>query len=181
MVAQTVGEILENRVTLDVEGIDRMYLNLYQPMLQTGGGVASFFKAHRGAKVASTVLMAPMTHAFVRAIEKFAKKEQIDLIPLPKGERKDDIAQQYLKGFKGNEGVLFIGKAQEKYSAFRMVKKISEHTGAPYPWLMRSSVMCNQYYFYLLDEDFGPMFIKFGSYFPYTARVCINGHEYAKC
>ncbi len=77
--------------------------------------------------------------------------------------------------------MLFIGKAQEKYSAFPMIKKISGHTGKPYPWLMRSSVMCNQYYFYLLDEDFGPMFIKFGSYFPYTARVCINGHEYVKC
>ena len=34
--------------------------------------------------------------------------------------------------------------------------------------------------FYLVDEDFGPLFIKFASYFPYTARVCLNGHEYAK-
>nr|VFK50286.1 MAG: hypothetical protein BECKSD772E_GA0070983_13642 [Candidatus Kentron sp. SD] len=41
-------------------------------------------------------------------------------------------------------------------------------------------VMCNQYYFYVVDEDFGPLFIKFSSYFPYTARICINGHEYAK-
>ncbi|MFZ1537037.1 MAG: hypothetical protein WAT23_06615 [Chromatiaceae bacterium] len=40
--------------------------------------------------------------------------------------------------------------------------------------------MCNHYYFYLVDEDFGPLFIKFSSYFPYTARVCLNGHEYAK-
>jgi len=37
---------------LDVEGIDRVDLKLYQPVLQTGGGVASFFKVHRGAKVA---------------------------------------------------------------------------------------------------------------------------------
>jgi hypothetical protein len=40
--------------------------------------------------------------------------------------------------------------------------------------------MCNQYYFYLLDRDFGPLFIKFSSYFPYTARICLNGHEYVK-
>lgn len=40
--------------------------------------------------------------------------------------------------------------------------------------------MCNHYYFYLVDEDFGPLFIKFCSYFPYTARVCLNGHEYVK-
>ena len=40
--------------------------------------------------------------------------------------------------------------------------------------------MCNQYYFYVVDEDFGPLFIKFSSYFPYTARISVNGHEYAK-
>jgi hypothetical protein len=38
----------------------------------------------------------------------------------------------------------------------------------------------NQFYIYALDADFGPFFIKFGSYFPYTGRVCLNGHEYAK-
>ena len=37
------------------------------------------------------------------------------------------------------------------------------------------------HYFYCLDEDFGHFFIKFGSYFPYTAKLCINGHEYLKC
>jgi hypothetical protein len=40
--------------------------------------------------------------------------------------------------------------------------------------------MVNQFYVYLLDEDFGPLFLKFGSYFPYTGRLCLNGHEYAK-
>jgi hypothetical protein len=44
MVEQTVGELLENKVVLDLEGIDRLYLNLYQPMLQTGGGVVTFLQ-----------------------------------------------------------------------------------------------------------------------------------------
>ena len=63
MIAQTVAELLEEGVTLDIEGIDRLYLNAYQPMLQTGGGVAYFFKQHRGAQVASTTLMAPMSRS----------------------------------------------------------------------------------------------------------------------
>ena len=33
---------------------------------------------------------------------------------------------------------------------------------------------------YLVDEDFGPLFVKFCSYFPYNAKVCLNGHEYVK-
>ena len=38
----------------------------------------------------------------------------------------------------------------------------------------------NHYYFYCVDEDFGPFFLKFCSYFPYNAKLCLNGHEYAK-
>jgi hypothetical protein len=33
MIGQTVREVLEGKVVLDIEGIDRLYLNLYQPML----------------------------------------------------------------------------------------------------------------------------------------------------
>jgi hypothetical protein len=42
MIKQTLGEVLEKKVTLDVKGIDRLYLNLYQPLLRTGGGWPCF-------------------------------------------------------------------------------------------------------------------------------------------
>ena len=180
MIGQTVGELLEEKVTLDVEGIDRLYLNLYQPRLQTGAGVAAFFKGHRGAKIASTALMGPMSHAFVRSIRDFARREGAPIVSFAKGERKDEVTRKFLQGFSAAEGVLYIGKAQEKFASFRVTKMFSERTGKPFPWLSRGTVLCNHYYFYLVDEDFGPLFIKFASYFPYTARVCINGHEYAK-
>jgi hypothetical protein len=180
MLDQTVGELLNDRVMLDLEGIDRLYLNLYQPRLQTGGGVATFFKVHRGAKVASTVLMAPISHAFVKAIRGFAQREGVEIVTFAKGQRKDEVTRERLRDFAQPEGVLYIGKAQERFASFRMIKKISPHTGQPYPWFTRGTVMCNHYYFYLVDEDFGPLFIKFCSYFPYTARVCLNGHEYVK-
>ena len=41
--------------------------------------------------------------------------------------------------------------------------------------------MVNHYYCYAVDADFGPFFIKFFKYFPYNAKLCINGHEYLKC
>ena len=31
-----------------------------------------------------------------------------------------------------------------------------------------------------MDADFGPFFLKFSTYFPYTAKLCINGNEWAK-
>ena len=63
MIEHTVRELLEDKVELDIEGIDRLYLNAYQPRLQTGGGVVGFFREHRGAVVASTSLMGPMSKA----------------------------------------------------------------------------------------------------------------------
>jgi len=180
MIEHTVGELLRDKVELDVEGIDRLYLNAYQPRLQTGGGVVGFFKHHRGAVVASTTLMAPMSQGFVAEIHRFAKREGIEIVPFAKGQRKDEETQRRLKDFEAEEGVLYIGVAQEKFAAFRVRKKISPSTGTTFPWLYRSTVMCNQYYFYVVDADFGPLFIKFSSYFPYTARICLNGHEYAK-
>jgi hypothetical protein len=62
-VAQSVAEVLRDHVTLSVEGIDRMYLNVYVPRLQTDVGVSSFFRFHRGHTFASSVLMEPISRA----------------------------------------------------------------------------------------------------------------------
>ena len=181
MINQNLSSLLEDQVTLDIEGIDRMYLNVYQPLLQNGGGAHYFFTQHRGKLVASTVLMQEMSQQFVHDIGSFVFKNGIDLVRFKKGQRKDDETQRRLRASEDDtERVLYVGKAQEKCSVFRMTRRTNEETGEKYPWLYRADVNCNQYYFYLVDDDFGPMFIKMGSYFPYTCRVNLNGHEYAK-
>ena len=62
----------------------------------------------------------------------------------------------------------------------RTERRRNPKTGQTYPWLVRRSAIVNQYYFYCVDRDFGPFFIKFCSYFPYNGKVCLNGHEYLK-
>ena len=59
-------------------------------------------------------------------------------------------------------------------------RKAARRARASYPWIIRSTAMVNHYYFYILDRDFGPLFIKFCSYFPYPAKLCLNGHEWLK-
>ena len=179
-VPRTVGAILSEHTTLEVECIDRMYLNVYVPPLQHEGGVARFFRTHRGHPVVSSVLMAPISKAFVAAIETFATTHQVPLITFAKDERKDDVMAARLAHFQAEEGVVFIGKAQEKTSVFRTEKRVNPRTGQRYPWLARSTAMVNHFYFYAVDRDFGPFFLKFGTYFPYTGKLCLNGHEYVK-
>ena len=77
------------------------------------------------------------------------------------------------------EGVLYIGKAQEKARVQRTQRR-RRPSGAIYAWLVDSTAMVNHFYFYVFDDDFGPFFLKFCSYFPYNAKLCINGHEYLK-
>ena len=184
-IARTVADVLNDHVVFEIESIDRMYLNVYQPRLQYGGGVSGFFVKHRGYQFASSALMAPITDTFVTAIHGYVAAQGLDLVSFKKGERKDDVAHSYLAAAARPdgtvpEGILFVGRAQEKTVVFRTQQRRNPVTGATYAWLVRDTAMINQFYFYGYDEDFGPFFLKFASYFPYTARLCINGNEWAK-
>jgi hypothetical protein len=179
-VARSVADVLRDHVILELEAIDRMYLNVYVPHLQTVSAVVGYLRGHRGQRFASTTAVVPMSEAFVRNIEQFVADERIDLVSFARRERKDDVTQKYLRSFRRSEGVLYVGKAQEKARVMRTERRRSRVTGATYPWIVESTAMVNHYYFYCVDEDFGPFFLKFCSYFPYNAKLCINGHEYLK-
>lgn len=180
-VPRSVAEILNQHVTFELECIDRMYLNVYVPPLQYESGVVKFFRTHRGHPFASSALMAPLTKSFVAGMERFAKQERIPVVPFRKGQRKDEVMAEHLARFDKPEGVVLLGKAQEKTPVFRTEKRRNPETGKSYPWIVRSTAMIHHYYWYCLDRDFGPFFLKFASYFPYNAKLCLNGHEYAKC
>jgi hypothetical protein len=182
-VARTVGDVLRDHVTLEVECVDRLYLNVYQPRLQYVNGVVWFFRGHRGASFASSALMDPITKEFVASVHRFARDTGVPLVDLARGQRKDDVAHEYLAGFDAaghDEGVLFVGRAQEKTALLRTEKRRNPVTGASYPWIVRSTGVVNHFYFYCVDSDFGPFFLKFCSYFPYNAKLCVNGNEWAK-
>src|SRR6516225_2589020 len=180
MIAQSVAEIVSRHVKLTVEGIDRMYLNVYVPDLQYELGIVRFFRDHRGQPLPSAALIRPMTRSFVSKLEDFVARHDIPLVQFSAGQRKDEVMAERLRSFPHDEGVVFVGKAQEKAPVFRTERRRSPTTGQPYPWIVRRSAMVNNYYVYAVDRDFGPFFLKVCSYFPFNAKLCLNGHEYAK-
>ncbi len=177
---RSVSDVLTDHVVFEIECIDRMYLNVFVPQLQRTGQVVGFLTRHRGAPIASTALVAPMSKQFVADIARFARIQQVPVVHFSKGQRKDDVMHEHLATFTGTDEIVFIGVAQEKAHVFRTERRHNPVTGAPYPWIVTSTAVVNHYYFYGVDDDFGPFFLKFCSYFPYTARLCINGNEYAK-
>src|SRR5712691_6856786 len=116
-VPRTVAEVIHEHVTLEVESIDRMYLNVYQPKLQSDKQVACFFRFHRGCTFASSALMDPISKAFIGNIEAYVQQRDIPLIAFPKKQRKDDIAAAHRAKFDKDEGIYLVGKAQEKIRA----------------------------------------------------------------
>ena len=90
----------------------------------------------------------------------------LDLIRFRKGERKHDRTQDFLRQWRGGEGVLYIGKAQEKARVLRTQASSDPVTGLRSTRLVSSTAMPNAYYFYVVDEDFGPLVVKFCSCLP---------------
>jgi hypothetical protein len=95
-----------------------------------------FFHGHRGQPIASSALMSPMSRSFVAATERFAKEHEVPLIEFEKGQRKDDVMAERLRHFEQPDGVVFIGKAQEKASVFRTETRRNPQTGQRYPWIV---------------------------------------------
>ena len=132
MIAQSVAELLADHVRLTVEGIDRMYLNVYVPRLQCAYGAVSFFRDHRGQPLASSALMSPMSRRFVAELDRFIARHRLPVVLFRKGQRKDDVMVERLRDFPLKEGVVFVGKAQEKAPVFRTEKRRNPHSGRPY-------------------------------------------------
>jgi hypothetical protein len=176
---RTVADVLARHVRFEVERIDRMYLNAYVPKLQYAAGLIGYLQRQLGMRVTSTVPLGAVTERFVTAIRRFTADHDVPLVDFVKGQRKDDVMHDHLARFTGDVGVLFVGRAQEKTSLFRTEKR-RDKEGKSYPWIVKTTGMVNHFYFYCVDADFGPFFLKFCSYFPYNAKLCLNGNHWAQ-
>jgi len=159
-VARSVHDVLSDHVQFEVECIDRMYVNVYVPQLQYAAGLVGYVHRRLGLPVASTAPLARITDAFGAAVRRFARDHGVPWVDFVKGQRKDDVMHEHLARFTGTEGVLFVGRAQEKTRLFRTEKRRDAH-GDSYPWIVKTTGLVNQFYFYCVDDDFGPFFLKF--------------------
>ncbi len=114
-----------------------------------------FFREHRGQPLPSAALMQPMSRTFVAKLDSFTAQHEIPLVQFRKGQRKDDMMKEHLCKFGKDEGVVFVGKAQEKTPVFRTEKRRN-----PYPWIVRSTAMVNHYYIYAQFRSILPQVLQ---------------------
>src|SRR4051794_823558 len=177
----TVNEVLDGHVALDIQCLDRIYLNAYVPKLQTSAQVVAFLSGHLGYPFASPALFNKIGQRFRRAVADYAQANSIPWIKFGRADDKLAVMTAHLRrqAATGCSGVAAIGVAQE----FQRVWSAAEghtSTGTPRWSFYKADRRVTCYYFYLWDDDFGPAFIKLCAYFPYPGKVWLNGHEWAK-
>ena len=183
----SISDVLEGHVAMQLSCVDRLYLNAYVPNLQVGGQVVLFLVGHQGNPVPSPALFEQIGTRFRRAVRDFAARCDIPILRLKKpdrsrfDDRKLDHVRPYLEAAEreGRFGVVAIVSAQETQWVFG-AKNRSDRPGVVRFDFVKEERKIGVYYFYVLDRDFGPGFIKICTYFPYPAKVWLNGHEWAK-
>jgi hypothetical protein len=177
----TVNDVLDGHVGLDLECLDRIYLNGYVPNLQVSGQVVTFLTRHLGNPVPSPAIFDRIGQRFRRAVTTYAEANNIAVVRFAKDDRKIEVMGPYLKAaaLAGGSRVAAIGVAQEFAPVWTGYQRESS-SPVPQFTFAKAQRRVTCYYFYVVDDEFGAGFVKICSYFPYPIKVWVNGHEYAK-
>jgi hypothetical protein len=149
--------------------------------------VVTFLTEHLGFRIPSPALLEKIGNRFRREVKGFAADNDVPILRLAKpdrtrwDDRKLDHVRPYLEKAEaeGRTGVVAIVAAQEFQWVFS-AKNRSPKPGVARFEFVKEERRVGMYYFYIYDADFGPGFIKVCTYFPYPAKVWLNGHEWAK-
>ena len=160
-----VNDLLDGHVVLDLECLDRVYLNAYVPNLQVSGQVVNFMRDHLGCPIPSPAIMTRIGDRFRAAVTAFAESADVPMIRFKADDRKIDVVRPYWQRATG-PGVVAIGVAQEFQRVFTARQRPTRDPSVKLFGFDKADRRVTVYYFYVLDADFGPGFIKICSYFP---------------
>ena len=116
-----INDVLEGHVALEIDCVDRLYLNAYIPTLQLGGHVVQFLRGHLGFEIPSPALLTKIGNRFRREVSAFARQRGIPILHLKKPDRSrsDDRKLDHLRPYlqraerEGRFGVVAIVAGQE--------------------------------------------------------------------
>jgi hypothetical protein len=172
-----INDVLDGHVALEVECVDRLYLNAYVAKLQVPGQVVTFLTTHRGYPVPSPALFEKIGNRFRRAVKAFADEHAIPILHLKKpdrtrwDDRKFDHVRPYFERAErdGRFGVVAIVAAQEYQWVFGATNRSTIPGVANFDFVKQERRV-GTYYFSVNDPEFGPGFIKDLHLFPVSGE-----------
>jgi hypothetical protein len=158
--------------------VDRIVLNAYFSVGQTGGGFRTWWRRLTGADATlDQEHLQRLAGAFSRRVRAYAREHAIALKDCASGERKQLIAEQHLPTAPAFHGVflILVAKAPAPVWEVRTGKKGSPHLERKHPW-----PYVNHYHFHIIDPDWGHITIKMSGHPPFGAQIMLNGHEWVE-
>jgi hypothetical protein len=171
--SQRYGDLLEG----SYDCVDRIVLNAYFRLCYSGGGFREWWRRLMGSeeKLDNAHLMR-MAGRFSRRVRGFARAHGIPVIDCRRGERKHEIAEEYLATHAVKRGLFMILVAR----AIAPVWDV-QHWSSGAVRLAKKMLYVNHYSFHILDTDWGHITIKMAGHPPFGAQIILNGHEYVAC
>src|ERR1700726_1845114 len=157
--------------------VDRIVLNAYFGMGQTGGGLRVWWRELYGsdANLDDNHLIR-MAGRFSRRLRAWAKENKVPVVYCSPGEEKHKMAEQHLATYETSPGLFLILVSKAPALVWE-----AEMTGTgklgklkpkdPWPYV-------NHYSFHILDPEWGHVTIKMSGHPPFGAQIILNGHEY---
>src|SRR3974377_2104238 len=155
--------------------VDRIVLNAYFRMGHSPGGFRVWWRALTGSdETLENAYLMRLAGRFSRRIRGYAKAHGIPVIDCSAGQRKHDLAEEYLAKTKVTQGLflVLVGRAQAPVWDVSPNHHIERKKPMPY---------VNHYSFHILDPEWGHITIKVSGHPPFPAQVILNGHEYVAC
>ena len=155
--------------------VDRIVLNAYFPLIQTAAGWRFWWRQTFGSDedLDKNHLMR-IAGRFARRLRTYAEKKGIAVIETQKGDRKHEIAVQYLPQEPDFVGVFVILVGHASVPVF----DVKRNQGGTITDIQRKYAYVKQYYFHIMDPEWGHIIIKFSPHPPFGAQIILNGHEY---
>ncbi len=173
--ADGLSDLYEDLLSGSYDCVDRIVLNAYFRQGHHPGGFRVWWRQLVGSDEGlDNAHLMRIAGRFSRRVRAFGKACQIPVIDSSVGDRKKDIAEEYLRQTKVTQGLFLIieGRAQAPVWDVSENHHIERKTPLPY---------VNHYSFHILDPDWGHITIKISGHPPFPAQVILNGHEYVAC
>lgn len=155
--------------------VDRIVLNAYFRMGHSPGGFRLWWRALTGSDdTLHNAYLMRMAGRFSRRLRGYAKAHGIPVIDCSVGERKHEIAEEYLTKTKVTKGLFLILVARARAPVWEVGANHHLERKSPMPYV-------NHYSFHIVDSDWGHITIKISGHPPFPAQVMLNGHEYVAC
>lgn len=166
---------LDGKINGTLETFDRLIINGYLQHLHSFR-LFLFYLIQKNILLKDFESFAKMqTDTLCTHIETYIQEQRCTLEYLNSGQiDKGDLARKHFEQAPEKTGLVCAFSAVEPCKT----TTVKPNRATKHLEVTSRTTKCKHYYFYYNDEEFGWMFLRIQTWFPYNVQIYLNGHEY---